>query len=77
MPEDFDEKFKDLCKEDVGMLEIYYQIADDFRMDHPECPVRYSRMLARGGINRSYICRMIRREMETYWRTGDWRKQQD
>lgn len=72
--QNMEEKFANLIQEDVGLLDIYYQIGDDFRMDHPEVPVRFARMLTRGAINRHYITQMIRKEMETYYRTGDWRK---
>ena len=74
MPQPFEERFAELIESDVGMLEIYYQVGDDFRMDHPECPVRFASMLTRGAINRSHITQMIRKEMEYYYRTGEWRK---
>lgn len=73
----FDERFADLIHEDVGLMDIYSQLAADFELDHPEIPKRFSRMLVRGALNRAYITEQVRREMETYYRTGAWRKRDE
>lgn len=77
MPERWEDRFAELSKEECGLMDIYFGIRDDFMMDHPEVPIRYVQMLVRGAINRSYVTNAIRSEMETYYKTGHWRKRSE